>query len=46
MDKTEKITVRFTENQKAKIIIRALEMNMKVAEYIRYLVIQDLEKNK
>lgn len=46
MDKTEKITVRFTENQKAQIMLRALDLNMKVAEYIRYLVIQDLEKNK
>ena len=43
MDKTEKITFRVSEELKKKIANRAMQLDMNLAEYIRYLVQKDLE---
>ena len=45
MDKTEKITFRVSERLKAQILLQAINRNMNVAEYIRYLVQKDLENS-
>lgn len=44
MDKTEKITFRVSEKLKAMILERAIKLNMNVAEYVRYVIMRDLEK--
>ena len=46
MEKSEQITFRITEKQKVWILKRAIELNMKVAEYVRYLIMKDLEEPK
>ena len=43
MDKNEHITFRVSEKQKAQILLRCLELGMKISDYIRFLVMKDLE---
>mgnify|MGYP000900391364 CR=1 FL=1 len=44
-NRTERVYVRITEKQKAAILARANEKGLTISEYIRYLVLHDLEKN-
>ena len=46
MTKTEQITIRVDENLKAKIMLRALEENRTVADYIRLVVLKDIEQHQ
>ena len=44
-NRAERVYVRVTEKQKAAIATRAEQKGLTVSEYIRFLVLQDLEKN-
>lgn len=45
MDKTENINIRISEKQKAQALARALELGMKLSDYLRYLITKDVEEN-
>ncbi len=46
MEKTEIITFRITEKKKAEILIRCLDLNKNISDYIRYLIDKDIEESK
>ncbi len=46
MDKLEKINFRVSEGLKEKILKRCEELDMKISEYLRYLIQKDLEVKK
>lgn len=44
--KTEHIHIKISENDKKQIEVRAKELQLTVAEYLRRLAIVDIEKSK
>ena len=45
-DKSQQITVRVSEQLKEQIVKRAMEERRNVADYIRYVVMKDIEENR
>jgi len=45
-DKSQQITIRVSEQLKAQIMMRAMEERRNVADYIRYVVMKDIEANR
>lgn len=43
-DLTNQIGIRVSEHMKEQIFLRAMEKGMNIAEYVRWLIMKDLEE--